>query len=198
MLEMKHRRATNIYLEPGPLPGSMPFWLFLLLALEGLGAWTHHTEWGRFVVGMRCSRRPVVSPVTGGRDLCEVFCPHGEWSQEIKLTARSQRYANRRESGRFVPSWKRWSVSEYSRGLRHQASSREFKLKTSLDHHWIPGRRVTTRETDFETARRLYYSFLICASGGRDTTTYTFEEDMTQDITWEVQPQANGLGPWSY
>ncbi len=90
------------------------------------------------------------------------------------------------ESGGFVSSWKRWSESEYTKGLRHQAPGHEFELKTPPDHSLIPERHVTTRETDL-FATRLYYSLLTSASGGRDTTITTVDEDMTPDVTRDTQ-----------
>ena len=179
----------------------MLLWCFLLLALEGLGEfpWTHHTERGRFVVGAQCELGPVVAPVTGGSLWGVMSSGDGtsrnrvRWSSSLTALGLTPL---RRESGWFVPSWQKWSVSEYPRGLRHQASGREFGMKTHLDHYWIPGRRVTTRET-YLYARWFYYSSLLSASRGRDTTTYTVDDDMTRDITQDIKQQTNGLG-WSY
>ncbi len=85
----------------------------------------------------------------------------------------------RRESGWFMPVCKTDGQCQHTLGeLRHQGSSHEFDLKTLPDDRLIPERQVTTRETDL-FARWLYFSFLISASGGRDTTTYTVDEDMT-------------------
>ncbi len=41
----------------------------------------HHIERGPFVIGVRCTWRPVVSPFTGGRDPCEMFCSPGGTGQ---------------------------------------------------------------------------------------------------------------------
>ncbi len=71
-------------------------------------------------------------------------------------------------------------MSEYPKGLRHQAPSHELELRTPPDHSPTPGRQLTTRETNI-FARLLYYSNPISASGGKDTTTITVDKDMAQD-----------------
>ncbi len=68
-------------------------------------------------------------------------------------------------------------MSEYPKGLRYQAPGSEFERRTPPDHPLIPERQVTTRETSL-FVRRLYYSFLISASEGRDTTATTIDDVM--------------------
>ena len=135
---------------------SIILWCFLLVALGGLGEvpWTHHTERGRFVVIVRSTQRPVVSPVTGRWEPREVSCLFGGMGRvgtESGDQARCTFWAVRRPTR----VWGSSGLSERDSqgrnilgGLRHQASGREFELETPPDHYWIPGRRMTTRKTD--------------------------------------------------
>ncbi len=61
----------------------------------------HHTERGRFVVGVRSAWQPVVSPITGGWELCEVSFPAGGTVRvgTESSSLHSLQYITQRESG---------------------------------------------------------------------------------------------------
>ncbi len=173
-------------------PQAQSMWCFLLLALWGsrrISLNAPHWTWTFCGQNMQ---RPVVSPITGGWESCDMSCPPGgtgrdgtESGDQAHCTLSAVRHPTR--------VWGSLGLSERDSqcqntlwGLTHHASGCELERKTPPDHHWIPGRKVTIRETDLP-ARWLYYSLLIFPSGGRDTTTYTVDEDMTQDITRYTQ-----------
>ena len=69
-------------------------------------------------------------------------------------------------------------MSECPKGLGHQAPGCELELSS-------PGHFANTWDTNNETdlvQDGFIITVLISASGGRDTTTVTVDEDMTRDI----------------
>ena len=56
------------------------------------------------------------------------------------------------------------------------------------------GHRKQTHDVHVNSfVHKHFQCFLISASGGRDTITYTVDEDMTKDVTRDTQRQTNGL-----
>ncbi len=88
-------------------------------------------------------------------------------------------------------------MSEYPKGLEHQAPGRELELKISPDQFTNTREREYTNTGPISFKTALYYSNLISASGGRDTTTITIDENMAQDTGRHIHdrdtPRAYGL-----